>query len=144
MERLKKALAATMGWVDDWICALTAAHLPNAEVYLLGGIYEKLDALAAAQPTGLGLTITPYTLGTDGIRILEKDTLDRVRDVSIWVESATGGPLPVLRIGLSGASSTAGVRVIPGQVNDIGIIPADTELFAASSVAITIYVISHF
>lgn len=144
MEWLKTSLRATAVWVDDFICNLAADNVANTEAYLLAAMVERLDYLTKATPSGQNLTITPYTLSGSSQLILDKDTLERVRNVAIWVDSAVDGPAPTIRIGTSNASSGAGVRINPGQVNELGNVPADTTLYAASDVSITLYLIARF
>ena len=112
---------------------------------MLGGIFMKLNELV--ERLGQGSTyfrITPFVLvaGDSAIKVVQKETQGLTRRVFVWVDSAIGAPDPVIRIGTSRASSSAGgVALIPGQSNEIGKIPYDTELWMSSAQNITVYIV---
>lgn len=110
---------------------------------LLAGIFLKLGKMAQTMTFGANKwSITPFTLDTTPKKILEKDINGLVRKISVWVDSASGGPTPTIRVGGSATSANGGgVRVSAGQVNEIGEVPPGTELWAASSTSIAVYVL---
>ena len=111
--------------------------------YLLGGIFLQLKELREASSFGTNyFNIVPFELGTVPIRILEKEPNGLVRKVSFWIDSASGGPTPTIRISRSGSSTAGGgIRVNAGQVNELGEVPPGTELWAAASTTIVGYII---
>ncbi len=115
----------------------------QAAVVLLAGIMLKLDALTESSTFGQAKwNLTAYNLTTTPQKILERDLTGKVRKVSCWLDSASGGPTPTIRVGQSATSSSGGgVRVSAGQVNEIGEVGPSVELWAASSTAIAMYVI---
>lgn len=132
-----------MPWWTRVVCALEPGVAKFATPFLLSGIFLQLQELNEALSAGAEVfRITPYPLAAGGepLLILDTDGQGRTREVDIWVDSAVGGPVPTLRIG-TGPSTSAGVRVNAGQVNPLGKVPASTRLYAASNVAITLYVI---
>lgn len=129
-------------WWQEVVCKLAPAQ---AISLLLTAIYLQLREMGEQQQFGgTYLRITPYALVANGaaVKVLEKESQGRLRKVSIWVDAATGGPLPTLRIS-TGATSAAGggLRVLPGSPNELGEVPFATELWASSTAAVTLYVI---
>lgn len=119
---------------------------PEATTILLSGIFLTLREIAEASSFGnVRFDLRPVSLNTVPIRILERDeTTRRVRKVSLWVDSASGGPTPTIRVGKGTTSvNGGGIRVNAGQVNEIGEVPADVELWAAASTPINAYIIEH-
>ncbi len=88
--------------------------------------------------------IRPYQLTANASAklIVDVDKQGRPREVAVWVDSAVGLPDPTIRVGVDGGATTgAGIRVKPGDVNELGQVPPDTRLYVASDVDITLYVI---
>lgn len=127
-------------WVDE-LCRSTQ-HPNRLAAYLLGGIYLKLGELVDSATFGANyFRISPYVLAPTPVRILEKDPDKRVRKISVWIDNASGGPTPTIRI--NQGSGSGGFRVNAGQVNEIGEISPDTELWGSSTLTagINAYVI---
>jgi len=124
---------------------IPAGEMNNAVVYLLSAMLLKLSELTAVQTIGSrSFNITPYVLGTSPTRILDTDFLQRTRRVTLWFDSAVGGPFPTIRVGTNVANANAGgVLVQPGTFAEMGLIPFNTKLYAASSRTITVYVVEH-
>ena|SRR3990167_4656518 len=118
-------------------------NVPLAMLYALSGIYLKLAALQQASTFGANkFSIEPFTLTTTPQKILVKDISGRVRKVAVWVDSASGGPTPTIRVGIAASSANGGgVRVSAGQVNEIGEVPPSVELWAVASTSIAVYVL---
>ena len=136
---------SVVGWTDEFVCKVLQARQANAPVYLLSGIYLKVCELVNAMGFGNNFyRITPVSLtaGGEPEPICDVQSQGRVRKISIWVDIATGGPLPIIRIstGASGSSS-GGLRIAPGTVSELGEVPANTRLYVASSQDVTMYVI---
>ena len=115
----------------------------NVAPMLLAGIFLQLRELNDAVNFGATkFDIRPVLLTTTAQKIVERDVEKRVRKVSVWIDSASGGPVPTIRIGKSASSSNSGgIRVNAGQVNELGEVPPDTELYGVASTSIQIYVI---
>jgi hypothetical protein len=138
---LYEKMAAAQVIIDKLNCS-NAFDPANVEAYLLAAILKELVDLNASGVGGTKFEITPYTLTTVAQKILPKEPQGRTRDVSIWIDAASGGPTPTIRIGSSSVSAGgAGVRVNAGQVSELGRIEPNAELYAAASTDMNIYVI---
>jgi hypothetical protein len=122
---------------------LCAAIPKGADIntFLLAGIYFQLNG-QSEQRGGNFFNITPYSLkANQPIRVLEKGESDRPRFIRVWVDSAVGLGDPVLRIGTTKGSPTAsGVSLSPGVANEVGWIPASTELWMVTDVPLRVYI----
>lgn len=132
-------------WWQDIVCSWDPALRRHAPELLLAGIFLGLrDIAEGLTQGGTYFRITPFRVvaNSEAVRILDIETQGRVREVSIWLDSAIGLPDPVIRIS-TGASGTAGngVRISPGGPNELGKVPPDVKLFVASDVTLNGYVI---
>lgn len=99
----------------------------GAMVILLTGILVKLQELIDVNELGTRrFDIRAISLGSVPIKILDRDPSSQGREVSIWLDPASGGPTPVVKISTSGAG---GFRVNAGEVSELGRVPAETELW---------------
>lgn len=132
-----------MPWWQEFQCRLDKSVQPWADRLLLAGILTELRELRHALNFGANyFRMTPAALNTTPTKLVEKEPSGRVRKVSIWVDAASGGPTPTIRIGTSDTSvNGGGIRINAGTVNEIGEVPPGTELWGASSTAINVYVI---
>lgn len=130
-------------WLYDVVCKLDPTSQRNFDRALLGGIYLKLSEISRSSAFGSNyFRITPVQADTTPQKIIERDTRNLVRKVSVWVDAASGGPTPTIRISTSGAgTSTGGIRVNAGQVNVIGEVPPNQELWIASTTALNCYIV---
>ena len=130
-------------YVTAFASKIKATHCADAGLFLLSAIFLTLNDIKNASNFGLTkFEINPVALDTIPVKILVVDTQGRVRKVSVWIDSASGGPAPTIRIGKAATSSNGGgIRVIAGQVNELGEVPPDVELWGASSTAINAYII---
>ncbi len=129
-------------WLENFVCDIT----PPALVIplLLSGIFLKLVELVAAMQGGDQFDIQPINVAVanQNYQLLDADTRGRTRDVSVWVDSASGGPLPTIRISKDGSGAgSGGLRIMPGQVNELGKVPPDTKLFVSATQPIAMYII---
>lgn len=128
------------------VCKFPPDFTPTHTIaLLLAGIFFTLRE--AVESMGIGgnlFSITPYKLVEERpVKVLERELTGRARKVSIWVDSAVGLPDPMIRLGTSSATMTAsGVRLTPGVANPIGVIPANTELYVASDVALLVFIVT--
>jgi hypothetical protein len=112
---------------------------------LLAGIFLQLDRLN--ENSGQGVTyfkLTPFQLVANEapIQILDVEVQGRVREVSIWMDSAIGFPDPTIRLSTDASGTFGnGVRLSPGGPNVLGKVPPNTRLFASSDVTLNGYVI---
>lgn len=111
---------------------------------LLAGVLMSLQELLKTATFGANqFSIESFTLTSDPQKILERDINGRVRKISVWVDSASGGPTPTIRVGTGATSANGGgVRVSAGQVNEIGEVAPNVELWAAANTSINAYVIT--
>lgn len=123
------------------------AHLPQAQrmELLLTGIYlTEQKLLEALQQGGNYFRIEPFSVVAldEAVQVLDIETNGRVREVSIWMDSAVGMPDPTIRVS-TGASGTGGngIRVSPGGPTELGKVPPNTRLYISSDVSINGYVI---
>lgn len=135
----------TIPWWRRIVCAWPKELRQFAHELLLAGIYLQLDRLnEALQQGGTYFRITPFTLtaGEAAAQILDIEVQGRVREVSIWMDSAVGGPDPTIRLSTDASGTLGnGVRITPGGPNELGKVPANTRLFASSDTTINGYVI---
>lgn len=112
-------------------------------LYLLAGVWFELREIKEAIQFGYTrFDILPVSLNTTAVKILQREINGKPRKVSIWVDSATGGPTPTIRISKgAGGTSGGGFRINAGQLNDIGEVAPDVELWGISTTAINAYVI---
>lgn len=132
-------------WWRDIICQWPVDVRRYSSELLLAGVYLGVrDLVEALQQGGTYFRITPFRVeaNDEAVLVLDIETQGRVREVSIWMDSAVGLPDPTIRLS-TGASGTAGngVRVLPGGPNELGKVPPNTKLFLASDVTINGYVI---
>ena len=140
----KEFLVRSVQSTYEVLCELKKADY--GEIYLLGAIHislRQLVHLMSASQFGLAYTrYSPVNLDTTPIRIVSKEQSGRLRKVAISIDSPANGPTPTIRFGTSGVtSSTGGVRLNAGIVNELGEVAPDVELWAASSTPIAAYVI---
>ena len=117
-------------WWSELACRLPNGQGQFAVPFLLAAIFLQLREMTEGQKFGSNsFRIDPFTLGAEPVRILEADPASRMRKVQIWVDAATGGPLPTIRVS-TGASGTGGggIRILPGQMNDLDVVPANITL----------------
>jgi len=136
-----------LGRVKPWLEGIVCDISPPALVVplILSGIYLKLVELVALQQGGEVYDIQPVTIpaANQVVLLLDNDSNGRVRDVSVWVDAASGGPLPTIRISKDASGSGGGgVRVSPGTSNELGKVPANVKLYVSSTAAISMFVIS--
>ena len=130
-------------WLYAIVCKLDPRQQVHFDRVLLAGIYLKLSEIARGSTFGSNyFSIKPVTAGTDPQKIVERDSRNLVRKISVWVDAGSGGPTPVIRISTSGSGSGAGgVRVNAGQVNVIGEVPPSQELWIASNTPLNCYIV---
>lgn len=145
LDELGEELTTIQPWVIRAASRLDARGQAGFDRQLLMGIYLQLAKIARASTFGSTyFRITPKTLTASAaaIKIIEREREDLVRKVSIWVDPGSGGPTPTIRIS-TGPTGTGGggIRVNAGQVNELGEVPSNTELWGASTATINLYVI---
>lgn len=132
------------GWFNDVLCKVIPRR-EDQSVALLSGIYLQLQALnEGLQAGGTYFRITPFSVAanSEAVRVLDKDSQGRIREVTVCLDSSLGGPDPVIRLATSGGSSNGnGVRLTPGVFNPLGKVPPDTSLFVASDTNVNGFVI---
>ena len=130
-------------WIRAIVCKLQPAEQAIYDRAILAGIYARLSEIAKASTFGQNaFEIRPYTANATPQKIVERDTMGRVRKITIWTDAASGGPTPTIRISTSGAgTASGGVRINAGQANTIGEIPPNTELWIASTASMPVYVV---
>ena len=133
VENRELLLADVQKWVSDIACK----DLDNPTLMvpmLLGLIALRLGQLVKNQATGSNYyRITPFTLKNEGQLIVEKQNDDLVRTVLIFIDKASGGPTPTIRVGTSKGSAGAGngVSVDAGKAHELGNVRSDVELWAS-------------
>lgn len=142
---LNSAMEETLGDVRRWMKSATC-QLEAAEVVptLLSGIYLKLTELAKTSSFGNNYyDIRPVTILPDQpVLLVDKQNQGLVRKVVLWIDNASGGPTPTIRVSKGATNYTSGgVRVNAGQSNELGEIPPNVQLWGSSSYAINAYVI---
>lgn len=141
-----------LGDVRKWLTDLACGDLKDQPAMLtpllLGVIALRLGQLVNNRAVGASYyRITPFTLGNQGQRIIEKQNDGLVRTVMLWVDKASGGPTPYLRVGTqkvdmqAGQTGSGGIQVNAGQQNELGNVRPEVEMWAASSVQINAFVI---
>lgn len=140
-----------MGSVHKWIQDVACNDIENPALVvpdLLGLIALRLGQLVNNQATGANYyRISPFTLGTEGQIIVQKQTDTLVRTVLLYIDRGSGGPTPYIRVGTSkvnmvaGQQGSGGISVDAGRAHELGNVRAEAELWAASSVSLTAYVI---
>lgn len=132
----------------DWYAQLCRdfPQLKGFEVpVLLAANFLALRELVEGMAkSGKLFDIRPYPLAANGeaVRVVDVDRSGRPREVAIWVDSAVGLPDPTIRIGTdAGSANAGGIRVRPGDVNELGVVPPDSTLWMSSDIPITIYVL---
>lgn len=79
------------------------------------------------QMTPVSIPVTKATL------IVDYDTNDLPRQVMLWVDPVLNGPAPTIRIGNTASLNNQagqGIAVATGVWNPLGVVDADTQLFA--------------
>ena len=127
--------------VDELLCNME--HPSRLPMYLLYFIASKLGEFSQSASFGANYyRITPVSLSTIPTQLVDIEPEGRVRKVELVIDSISGGPAQTIRISDGAASATSGgFRVIAGQVNDLGEVPAKTRLWAASSGSVQGYVV---
>lgn len=145
---VKRAAEFFSGTVSQWyqevLCKLVPdrQHQSNA---LLAGIFLQLQALnEGLQAGGTYFRIAPFRVEANGeaVLVLDNDSQGRIREVSLALDSAVGGPDPTIRFATSGGSPNGnGVRLTPGIINPIGRVPPNEKLFVSSDTTINGFII---
>jgi hypothetical protein len=131
-------------WWRNIVCAWPPELRKHTTELLLGAILLSLRELTeAVNQGGNYFNITPFQLiaNAPSTKVLGVEVQGRVRDVTIWLDSALGGPPVTMRIGTSDSGAGNGVRCTPGVANELGKVPPQTQLFASSDVTINGYII---
>ena len=132
-------------WYRDMSCGLNEKLAPHLGHLLLAGIYLSVLRLLEVQQFGanqLDIRAVKLVASADATRIVDTERNGRVRKVTLWIDAATGGPVPTIRISTSGSGAAGGgIRVLPGQANALGEVPASVKLYAASSQNVNLYVL---
>jgi len=132
-------------WYQRVICAWPAnVRVHASEALLAALLLSNRELVESVQQGGNYFNITPFTVVANGeaIRVLDIETQGRVRDVSIWFDSAAGAPDPTLRLSTNGSGTAGnGIRLAPGGPNELGKVPPQTMLYIASDVDLNGYVI---
>jgi hypothetical protein len=142
LDRVAQYFQRTNKIMDGLTCAVPRPTYFNS--YLLFAILATLRELVeGAVPLGMVYThFTPVQLDVVAVKIVGKEDLGRLRKVAIGIDSAVGGPTPIIRFGNSSVSAgTGGIRLNAGVMTELGEVSPDTELWAASSTPIAAYVI---
>jgi len=138
-------LKRTVPWWREVVCAWPADVRKHATELLLAGIFLGIrDLSEGLQQGGAYFRITPFRVmaNDEAVLVLDVEAMGRVREVSLWLDSAVGLPDPSIRLSTSGSGTTGnGVRVIPGGPNELGKVPPNTKLYVASDVTLNGYVI---
>lgn len=115
----------------------------NFLAFLTGATFLKLVELTEGGEIGNRYTrISPYALGTSAVKILDREENGWAREITIWVDSAVGGPNPTVRVGDSSVTTTGGgFRVPTGGGTELGKIAATKQLYAIATSAINAYII---
>ena len=128
--------------LDD---VVSVSQRPTVPTFLLSGIYLKLSEMVESLSIGSHYyNILPVSLtAANGAQlIVDIQPQGRLRKVSIWADAASGGPLPTLRISKNASgTSSGGIRISPGEVSELGEVPANVKLYAAATQALVLYVI---
>lgn len=132
--------------VQKWLSDLACNDLQSTPQLLVPGLLSLIALrLGQMQNNRVGANyyrITPVLLTTDGQRIVEQQPEGLVRKVILFVDNASGGPTPTIRVGTNkGGTASGGVRVNAGVGSELGEVPPFVELWAASTVNIQGYVI---
>lgn len=132
-------------WWRDIVCKWPTDLRKFSSELLLAGIFLSLRDLAEGlQQGGTYFRITPFTVeaNSEAVLVLDIETQGRVREVSIWMDSAVGLPDPTIRLSTGGGGTGGnGVRMTPGVPNELGKVPPNTKLYVASDITINGYVI---
>lgn len=132
-------------WWREIVCTWPPEVRKYANELLLAGIFLGIrDLTEATQQGGTYFRITPFTAtaNDEAVLVLDIETQGRVREVSIWMDSAVGMPDPVIRLSTGGGGTQGnGVRVTAGVPNELGKVPPNVKLYIASDVTINGYVI---
>lgn len=132
-------------WWQNIVCKWPLELRKFAPELLLAGVYLQLDRLTEALSQGGNyFRITPFQLLANdaAVQVLDIEVQGRVREVSIWMDSAVGSPDPTIRISTDGSGAVGnGVRMTPGGPNELGKVPPETRLYMSSDVTINGYII---
>lgn len=142
IDRAKSFFNRTTDFTNEAVCKLEKSNY--GDTFFLGAILLSLrQLLEESKPLGMAYyRITPIQLTGTPKKVVEKQPEGRLRKVSFAIDSAVGGPTPTIRFGNSSVSATAGgVRLTAGSIHDLGEMPPDMELYAASNVDIAAYII---
>ncbi len=134
-ENRQLMLADVQKWISDIACQDLQSPQAIAQLIpmLLGLVSLRLGQLVNNQATGANYyRITPVTLKLEGQRIVERQTDGLVRTVLLFIDKASGGPTPTIRVSTSkGGAQTGGISVDAGQAHELGNVKADIELWAS-------------
>lgn len=131
-------------WWRNIICKLEEGAQRNAVALLLSGILLKLTELnETSAQGGVYWRCTPFklTANDEPVRILDIETQGRVREVSVWMDSAILGPPPTIRLSAGASGGGGGILIGPGAPNELGKVPANTTLYMSSDTDISGYII---
>ena len=126
--------------IDELMCSMK--HPERLPVYLMYFIAAKLAELGTQASSGSNYyRISPYKLEANKpVLILDLEPAGFTRKVGFWLDAATGGPVPTIRVSTNGSvAGGGGIRILPGQVNDLGEVPPTVRLYAVSSYEINGY-----
>lgn len=145
-EILRENREALLGDVRKWVTDIACQDLNSNPAVLVPSLLALnallLGKLHQAQQGGNFYRITPFRLGAEGQKIIEKQNDGLLRTVIVVVDNASGGPTPTIRISENkGGTLSGGIRINAGQGTNIGEVPADKELWGGSDTAISAYVI---
>lgn len=143
LKRALEALVQAYEWYGA-LCRRLGVDPSMLTNILLTANFLSLRQLVEAGKSGETFDIEGYKLEHDQPATLIADVAKngRAREIAVWVDSAVGAPDPTIRISTDAARAVAGgIRVKPGDVNELGAVPPNTRLYAASDIDITLYVI---
>lgn len=145
IELLSKATDEALGEVKGWVCNLAEQLPPQMLVpTLLGFIGLKLAEIAKTSQFGATYwDMRPVTMGPgDPVLLVDRQNQGMVRKVVLWIDNASGGPTPYIRVSKGATNFTSGgVRLNAGQSNELGEVPPNVQLWGSASVAINAYVV---
>lgn len=144
LSRASQSLKTAYEWYVQLCRTLPEAQPFLTNILLAANFLTLRELVEGMSKTGKLFDIRPYALAAnaEAVRVVDIEKQGRPREIAIWVDSAVGLPDPTIRVGTdAGSANAGGLRVKPGDVNELGIVPADTTLWVSSDIAITLYVI---